>query len=63
MQAGVPHASVLSPTLYNMCINDAPKTHGAYLVLFPDETCLYATDRKGVFIARKLHRGLSSKQT
>jgi hypothetical protein len=52
MQAGVPQGSVLSPTLYNMYINDAPQTHGVYLALFADDTCLYATDRKEGFVVR-----------
>jgi hypothetical protein len=63
MQAGVPQGSVLSPTLYNMYINDAPQTHGVHLALFADDTCLYATDRKEGFIVRKLQRGLSSMET
>jgi hypothetical protein len=46
MQAGVPQGSVLSPTLINLYINDAPQTHGVHLALFADDTCLYATDRK-----------------
>jgi hypothetical protein len=61
MQAGVPQGSVLSPTLYNMYINDAPQTHGVYLALFADDTCLYATDRKEGFVS-KLQRGLSSME-
>jgi hypothetical protein len=43
----MPQGSVLSPTLYNMYINDAPQTPGVYLTLFTDDTSLYATDRKG----------------
>jgi hypothetical protein len=43
-------------------INDAPQTHGVYLALFADDTCLYATDRKEGFIVRKLQRGLSSME-
>jgi hypothetical protein len=62
IQAGVPQGSVLSPTLYNMYINDAPQTHGVYLALFSDETCLYAMDRKEGFVVRKLQRGLSSME-
>jgi hypothetical protein len=46
MRAGVPQGSVLSPTLYNMYINDAPQTPGVHLALFADDTCLYTTDRR-----------------
>jgi hypothetical protein len=63
MRAGVPHGSVLSPTLYDMYINDVPQIHGIYLALFADNTCLYATDRKEVFVVRKLQHGLSSMET
>jgi hypothetical protein len=41
MQAGVPHGSVLSPTFFNMCINDAPQTHGVHLALFANDTYIY----------------------
>jgi hypothetical protein len=41
IQAGVPQVSVLSPTLYNLFINDTPQTPGVYLGLFADETCIY----------------------
>jgi hypothetical protein len=60
MQAGVPQGSVLSPTLFNMYVNDAPQTGFVHLSLFADDTCLYATDRKEGFIARELQLGLSS---
>jgi retron-type reverse transcriptase len=62
MQAGVPQGSVLSPTLSNMYINDDTLTRGFHLVLFADDTCLYATHRKEGFIVRKLQRGLSSME-
>jgi retron-type reverse transcriptase len=51
MQTGVPQGSVLSPTLYNMYINDAPKTSGVYLAPFADDTSLHATDRKRVLLS------------
>jgi hypothetical protein len=63
MQAGVPQGSVLSPTLFNLYINDAPQPHGVHMALFADDTCLYATDRKEGFIVRKLQRGLTSMET
>jgi hypothetical protein len=51
MEAGVPQGSVLSPTLYNLYINDTPQTIGVHLALFADDTCLYATDRKDTLVA------------
>jgi hypothetical protein len=60
MEAGVPQGSVLSPTLYNLYINDTPQATNLHLALFADDTCLYATDRKEGYIVRKLQRGLDT---
>jgi hypothetical protein len=54
IQAGMPQASVLSPTLYSLYINDTLQTPGVYLGLFADHTCIYATNRKGSYVLRKL---------
>jgi hypothetical protein len=45
--------SVLSVTLYSIYTNDTPKTHGVFLSLFANDSCLYARDRK----QQKLQRG------
>jgi hypothetical protein len=60
MQAGVPQGSVLSPTLYNLYINDTPQTTGVNLALFADDTCLYATERKEGYVLINVQRGLNS---
>jgi hypothetical protein len=52
--------SVLSPVLYNLHINGAFLTPGAYLPLFADDTGIYPTDRKERHIIRKLQRDLLS---
>jgi hypothetical protein len=58
MEDRMPQGSLLSPTLYNLYINDTPQAIGVHLALFVDDTCLYVTDRKEGYIVRKLQRGL-----
>jgi hypothetical protein len=60
IQAGVPQRSILSPTLYNLYINDTPSIIGVNLALFADDTCLYATESKEGYVLRKVQRGLNS---
>jgi hypothetical protein len=60
MKAGVSQGFALSPTLYNLYINDTPppfQTIGVNLALFADDTSLYATERKEGYVLRKLQRG------
>jgi hypothetical protein len=46
-----------------MHLNDTPQTPCIYLGLFANNTCIYATDRKEVYVLRKLQRGLSAIET
>jgi hypothetical protein len=52
IQAWVSQGSVLSPTLYNIYINDTPQTPNVHLALFADDTCLYATERKEGYVLK-----------
>jgi hypothetical protein len=63
IQAGVPQGSVLSPTLYSICINNTPQKPGVHLYLFADDTCIYAKDRREDYGLRKMQQGLSAIQT
>jgi hypothetical protein len=60
IKTGVPQGSVMSPTLYKLYVNGTPQTTGVNLALFADDTCLYATERNGAYVLRKLQRGLNS---
>jgi hypothetical protein len=63
IKARVPQGSVLSPTLYNLYINDTPQTIGVNLALSADDTNLYATVCKEGYVLRKLRRWLNSMAT
>jgi hypothetical protein len=54
MQVGVAQCSVLSPTLYNVYINDTPQLLGVHLTLFAEDNCLYVTNHKEGYVLRKL---------
>jgi hypothetical protein len=60
MKAWVPQGSVLSPTLFNMYVDDTPQAIGVHLALFADDICLYTSERKESYVLRKLQRGLNS---
>jgi hypothetical protein len=56
----VPQGSVLAPILYSLCINDAllaPRTH---LILYVDDTSIYATEKYKCLVLCKLQRGLTA---
>ena len=54
VRAEVPQSSVLYRVIKYFYINGAPQTPGTYLALFADDTCIYATDRKGGYVTRNL---------
>jgi hypothetical protein len=58
--AGVPLGSVLGPILYSLYINDAPAAPGTQLVLFTDDTCIYATEKHESRVLSKSQRGLTA---
>jgi hypothetical protein len=60
MEVGMPQGSVLSPTLYNLYINDAPQAIDVHLAVFTGDTSLYATQRKEGYAVRKLQPRLDS---
>jgi hypothetical protein len=59
-KARVPQGSILSLTQYNSYMNDTPQAIDVHLVLFADDTCLYATHCKEGYVLRKFQCGLSS---
>jgi hypothetical protein len=44
-------------------VSDRPQTPDVYLGVFPDDTCIYATDRKEDYFLMKLQRGLTVIET
>jgi retron-type reverse transcriptase len=52
MKAGVPQASILSPTLFNISVNNTPQAIGVHLALFADDICLHATERKEGYVLK-----------
>jgi len=63
IQAGVPLGSVLSPTLYSLCINDTAQILAVYLALFNYDMFLYSNDRKEAYVLIKLLRGLAAMES
>jgi hypothetical protein len=55
----VSQGSILPPILYSLYINDALAAPGTYLVLFPDDTCIYVTEKHEHLAPCTLQRGLT----
>jgi hypothetical protein len=57
IKAGVLQGSILSPTLYNLYINDTLQIVGINLALHADDTSLYATECKERLCPQKYYAG------
>jgi hypothetical protein len=44
--AEVPQGSVIAPVFYSLYTTDSPAAPGTHLVLFSDDTCIYATEKQ-----------------
>lgn len=58
LAAGLPQGSVLSPTLFNIYINDIPLERGVRLAQYADDTAFFATGRQHFANVNKLQRQL-----
>jgi hypothetical protein len=54
---------VISPTLYDLYLNNASISQGVYLALFADGTSMYTTECQDAYVLRMLQRGLNSVES
>lgn len=63
IKAGVPQGSLLGPTLFNIYINDMPRTPGVDIALYADDTALVAQSLRGNLASRRLQLALDNLET
>ncbi|GFU86375.1 probable RNA-directed DNA polymerase from transposon X-element [Trichonephila clavipes] len=59
IKAGAPQGALLSPTLFNIYINDIPKTRHTTVCLFADDTAILAQSANKICVTHFLHRHLA----
>ena len=56
---GVPQGAILSPTIFNLYVNDLPSSPQSQIFMFADDTALAAQSWNGNYAVRKLQTHLS----
>lgn len=60
IRAGVPQGSLLGPVLFNIFINDMPRTEKVELALYADDTALITQSRRGFLASNRLQAALDN---
>ncbi|GFU03260.1 RNA-directed DNA polymerase from mobile element jockey [Trichonephila clavipes] len=59
ISAGVPQGALLSPTLFNIYVNDIPRTSFSTICLYADDTAILVQNANLQILAHQLHKHLA----